>query len=139
MEEWLEGYATLDLDGMRQHAPAVARALKALHAFELPDDLKERHPKEASLWQTLDEWFAKGFGGLDDLVSRDEGAAKTVASRSDVFVGERVQKAIAAARAKAPPPHANLVFAHNDLLAGNLMAPARVSLEIPSAHAEEQP
>jgi thiamine kinase-like enzyme len=122
-EEFLDGHSTCDLAGMRTHAPKIAAALRRFHAFVVPAHLRPHHAT-CGLWSTLDDWRAKAFDGgrLDALKARDPGAAGVLAHHADVFDGARIAALIERLRKAAPPPTPDaLVFAHNDLLSGNLM------------------
>lgn len=122
-EEFLEDHATLDLDGMRTHAPAIARALRHLHAFRVPPHLAGHHG-ECALWATMADWKARAFaaGALDALRARDPAAAGILHRHRDVFDGPVIDRTLAKLRSCAPPcAGTSRVFAHNDLLSGNLM------------------
>ena len=123
LEEFLEGHATLALDDMGTHAAAIAAKLAALHAFRVPDDLKPHHGS-CGLWTTLDGWLAAAFDaktGLAPLVARDPGCAGVFRRHGDVFDGARITASVERLRAEAEARAPELVFAHNDLLSGNLM------------------
>ena len=134
VESWIENADALTLDEMSNNKvySKVAVELAKLHKVVMPKKLQD-HYGEPSLWSQLWSWLEQAQGSVsmieekwgNEVANRFHQVHANYLGTSDCNIGnwdlKRVENELHALNKEIPEDFSPSVFAHNDLLAGNIL------------------
>ena len=120
IEGWLDNFVPLNLSDLQSEKTSkdIAVQLANLHfGFTVPQDLSEYHNEnDPGMWKQMSNWMEQAKAISQYQSQKDDKRAK------EMLDLEMVQNEVDWLRNNVISKDSNIVFAHNDLLPGNIMS-----------------